>query len=75
MADLILVDSTIFISLLRRGIDPALALGRWAGLRDTDILIAAAARAAGAAVLTDDRHFDHIPGISCICPTAICPPH
>jgi hypothetical protein len=29
-------------------------------------LIAACAQAGGAAVLTDDRHFDHIPGLQIV---------
>ncbi len=131
----VLVDSNVYIALLRRGLDPARVLGEWAGDRDlatcgmirlevlrgirtprvqervsaflevliniptteslwneastlawhldraglripsTDILIAAAARAAGAIVLTDDRHFDHVPGIVRVASDALYPDH
>jgi predicted nucleic acid-binding protein len=125
----VLVDSNVYIGLLRRGLDPVEVLGAWAGPTDlatcgmvrleverglrveqvhrhlkaffdvlimiptghpawaraTDLawsldrrgitlpsqacLIAACAQAAGAAVLTDDRHFDHIPGIEVLRPS------
>jgi predicted nucleic acid-binding protein len=45
-------------SLDRRGIT----------LPSQDCLIAACAQAGGAAVLTDDRHFDHIPGLEILRP-------
>lgn len=124
----VLVDSNVFIGLLRRGVDPVGALGEWAGpdylatcglvrleverglrpgrVRDRmaaffdvlvmipttnkvwthateiawslgrrgvmlpaqDCLIAACALAVGAAVLTDDRRFDHIPGLELLAP-------
>jgi len=34
MAELVVIDSNIFIGLLRRGIDPIVELGNWAGPRD-----------------------------------------
>ena len=37
-------------------------------LPSQDCLIAACAQAGGAAVLTDDRHFDHIPGLEIVRP-------
>lgn len=124
----VLVDSNIFIGLLRRGADPVRVLGEWAastdlatcgmvrleverGLRSgrvrdrvrgffdvlimvptgnaawtrathiawsldrrgitlpaQDCLIAACALMAEAVVLTDDRHFDHIPGLEVLRP-------
>ena len=125
----VLVDSNVYIGLLRRGLDPVEVLGAWAGSTDVatcgmvrleverglrvervrrhmkaffdvlimiptgnpawtratelawtldrrgitlpsqDCLIAACAEAAGSAVLTDDRHFDHIPGIEVLRPS------
>ena len=125
----VLVDSNVFIGLLRRGLDPVKVLGEWAGATDLatcgmvrleveralrvrrvwkhlkaffdvlimvptgnraweraaelacsldrrgitlpsqDCLIAACAQAANAAVLTDDRHFDHIPGLEIMRPS------
>ena len=119
----VLVDSNVYIGLLRRGFDPAHVLRRWAGYADLatcgmvrleverglryervrrhmraffdvlvmipssnhawtratelawsldrrgitlpsqDCLIAACAQLAGAAVLSDDGHFESIPGI------------
>ena len=124
----VLVDSNVYIGLLRRGLDPVAVLGAWAGSTDVatcgmvrleverglrverirrhlraffdvlimiptghptwaraaelawsldrrgitlpslDCLIAACAQAGGAAVLTDDRHFDHIPGLEIVLP-------
>lgn len=124
----VLVDSNVFIGLLRRGVDPVGALGEWAGPADLatcgmirleverglragrvrdrmaaffdvlvmipttnkvwarateiawsldrrgvtlpaqDCLIAACALSLGAAVLTDDRHFDQIPGLDILRP-------
>lgn len=124
----VLVDSNVFIGLLRRGVDPVGELGAWAGgadlttcgmirleverglrsgrvrgrlagffdvmvmiptgnkvwerateiawsldrrgitLPSQDCLIAACALFAGAAVLTDDRHFGHIPGLEVLAP-------
>jgi predicted nucleic acid-binding protein len=124
----VLVDSNVFIGLLRRGVDPVGALGEWAGSADLatcgmvrleverglrpgrvrdrigaffdvllmihtgnrvwflateiawklgrrgltlpaqDCLIAACALTAGAAVLTDDRHFQQIPGLVLLLP-------
>lgn len=125
----ILVDSNVYIGLLRRGLDPVDLLGQWAGAADLatcgmvrleverglrvervrrhlraffdvlvmiptgnpawaratelawsldrrgitlpsqDCLIAACAQAAGALVLTDDRHFDCIPGLDVLRPS------
>lgn len=125
----VLVDSNVYIGLLRRGLDPVQVLGAWAGSEDLatcgmvrleverglrvervrrhmraffdvlimiptgntawiraselawsldrrgitlpsqDCLIAACAQAAGAAVLTDDRHFDCIPQLDVIRPS------
>lgn len=124
----VLVDSNVFIGLLRRGRDPVEDLGAWAGSTDIatcgmvrleverglrvervrrhisaffdvlimiptgnstwaaavdlawkldrrgitlpaqDCLIGACALAAGSAVLTDDRHFDHIPDLRILRP-------
>ncbi len=125
----VLVDSNVYIGLLRRGLDPVEVLGAWAGSTDLatcgmvrlevergirvervrrrlkaffdvlimvptgspawtraaelawfldrrgitlpsqDCLIAACAQSASAAVLTDDRHFDHIPGLEILRPS------
>ncbi len=124
----VLVDSNVFIGLLRRSVDPVVVLGEWAGAADLatcgmvrleverglragrvrdhmraffdvlmmlqtgnrtwatatqiawsldrrgitlpaqDCLIAACALMADAVVLTDDRHFDHIPGLEVLRP-------
>ena len=124
----VLVDSNVFIGLLRRGVDPVGELGAWSGGADLatcgmvrleverglragrvrerlaafldvlvmiptgnkvwtrateiawsldrrgvtlpaqDCLIAACALAGGALVLTDDRHFDRIPGLRVLRP-------
>jgi predicted nucleic acid-binding protein len=123
MSASVLVDSNVFIGLLRRGLDPVEVLGRWIGLGDLatcgmvrleverglkvekvrrrvagffdvlinvptsnkiweqatslawslgrcgitlpaqDILIAACAKEVGAAILTDDKHFDEFIGL------------
>ncbi|MBU3665201.1 MAG: PIN domain-containing protein [Chthoniobacterales bacterium] len=125
----VLVDSNVYIGLLRRGLDPVEVLGDWAGPADLatcgmvrleverglrvervrrhmsaffdvlimiptgnpawaratelawsldrrgitlpaqDCLIAACAQAAGAAVLTDDRHFDYIARLEVLRPS------
>ena len=130
MASDILVDSNVFINLLRRGRDPASLLLEWIGNRNlatcgmvrlevlrgitlpkshrntsaffdvmvnipsnnrlwedaaelawkldrkgivipgTDVVIAASAMRIGAAILTSDRHFQHIPGLEVIAPPA-----
>lgn len=130
MASDILVDSNVFIILLKRGRDPASLLLEWAGNRNlvtcgmvrlevlrgialpkshrntstffdvminvpsnnrlwedaaelawkldrkgtvipgTDVVIAASAMRLGAAILTSDRHFQHIPGLEVISPPA-----
>jgi predicted nucleic acid-binding protein len=130
MASDILVDSNVFIVLLKRGRDPASLLLEWAGNRNlatcgmvrlevlrgitlpkshrntsaffdvminvpssnrlwedaaelawkldrkgtvipgTDVVIAASAMRLGAAILTSDRHFQHIPGLEVISPPA-----
>lgn len=128
MASDILVDSNVFIALLKRGRDPASLLLDWAGNRNlatcgmvrlevlrgitlqkshqntsaffdvminvpsnnrlweeaaelawkldrrgtvipgTDVVIAASALRLGAAILTSDRHFQHVPGLEMIWP-------
>jgi predicted nucleic acid-binding protein len=128
MASDILVDSNVFINLLKRGRDPASLLLDWAGNRNlatcgiirlevlrgitlpkshrntsaffdvminvpssnrlwedaaelawkldrrgtvipgTDVVIAASALSLGAAILTSDRHFQHVPGLEMISP-------
>lgn len=130
MASDILVDSDVFINLLKRGRDPASLLLEWIGNRNlatcgmvrlevlrgitlpkshrnasaffdvivnipsnnrlweeaaelawkldrkgivipgTDVVIAASAMRIGAAILTSDRHFQHIPGLEVIAPPA-----
>lgn len=125
----ILVDSNVYIGLLRRGLDPVQVLGAWADTTDLatcgmvrleverglkiervrrhlkvffdvlvmiptgnttwahatklawsldrhgitlpaqDCLIAACAQSIVAAVLTDDHHFDHIPGLKILRPS------
>jgi len=129
MVTSVVVDSNIYIGLLRRGVDPLQALSDWAGERDVaicgmirleverglkidkirrrlgaffdvminvptsnkiweeatqlawkldrtgitlpaqDILIATCARSIGAAVLTDDAHFNSIPDLQVVRPT------
>lgn len=128
LSDRVIVDSTVYIGLLRRGVDPIKEIGRWAAGRDLmtcgmirlevirgvripkirkglnlyfevladiattsviwseaaemawqldrkgivlpaqDVLIAACARSVRAAILTDDRHFCRIPGLSVLTP-------